>query len=117
MPAGAQGRLWLYGIARRQLANQRRGHLRRSQLVACSWFKRWSDARRSGDDAGVREAITAMRTAKDWPILQEMSRSGAYPAVPLEFVKAMPSGRWAGRPLAGDVDSGLGCPSYGVPLS
>lgn len=33
VPAGAQARLWLYGVARRQLANQRRGHLRRSQLV------------------------------------------------------------------------------------
>jgi hypothetical protein len=35
----------------------------------------------------------------------------------LAFVKAMPSGDWYGRPLAGDVDSGLGCASLGVPLS
>jgi RNA polymerase sigma-70 factor (ECF subfamily) len=33
VPPGAQARLWLYGVARRQLANQRRGQLRRSQLV------------------------------------------------------------------------------------
>jgi RNA polymerase sigma-70 factor (ECF subfamily) len=33
VPAGSEARLWLYGVARRQLANQRRGHLRRSQLV------------------------------------------------------------------------------------
>ncbi|MDQ3630994.1 MAG: RNA polymerase sigma factor [Actinomycetota bacterium] len=33
VPAGAEARLWLYGVARRQLANQRRGHLRRSQLA------------------------------------------------------------------------------------
>jgi len=33
VPPGAAARLWLYGVARRQLANQRRGHARRSQLV------------------------------------------------------------------------------------
>jgi RNA polymerase sigma factor (sigma-70 family) len=33
VPAGDQARLWLYGVARRQLANQRRGQLRRSQLA------------------------------------------------------------------------------------
>jgi RNA polymerase sigma-70 factor (ECF subfamily) len=33
VPAGDDARLWLYGVARRQLANQRRGHLRRSRLA------------------------------------------------------------------------------------
>ena len=65
----------------------------------------------------MREAIAAMRTAKDWPILAEMAKQGDYPEVLLAFVKAMPSGDWYGRPLEGDVDSGLGCPSLGVPLS
>ena len=32
VPAGEAGRLWLYGVARRILANQRRGELRRSAL-------------------------------------------------------------------------------------
>jgi RNA polymerase sigma factor (sigma-70 family) len=32
VPAGDGARLWLYGVARRQLANQRRGDLRRSRL-------------------------------------------------------------------------------------
>ena len=84
--------------------------------VACTWFKRWSDARGSGDSAGVQQAIAAMATAKDWPILQEMSNSGAYPQVLEAFAAAMPSGLWSGRPLDGDVDSGLGCPALGIPL-
>jgi len=84
--------------------------------VACTWFKRWSDGRKSGDDAKVREAITAMRTAKDWPILDEMAKSGAYPQVLLDYVKAMATGDWYGRRLEGDVNSGLGCPTLGVPL-
>jgi len=33
VPAGDQARFWLYGVARRQLANQRRGALRRSRLA------------------------------------------------------------------------------------
>ncbi|HSS43392.1 MAG TPA: RNA polymerase sigma factor [Solirubrobacterales bacterium] len=32
VPAGAQARLWLYGVARRTLANQRRGERRRERL-------------------------------------------------------------------------------------
>jgi hypothetical protein len=28
----------------------------------------------------------------------------------------MPSGRWYGRPLAGDVNPGLGCSALGVTL-
>jgi hypothetical protein len=85
--------------------------------VACTWMKRWSDARKRGDRTRMREAITAMATAKDWPILREMSKSGAWTEVLVRFADAMSSGRWYGRPLEGDVDSGLGCPSYGLPLS
>jgi RNA polymerase sigma factor (sigma-70 family) len=33
LPTGDEARLWLYGVARRQLANQRRGQLRRSRLA------------------------------------------------------------------------------------
>jgi RNA polymerase sigma factor (sigma-70 family) len=33
VPPGDEARLWLYGVARRQLANQRRGQLRRSRLA------------------------------------------------------------------------------------
>ena len=33
VPEGEEARLWLFGVARRQLANQRRGQLRRSRLA------------------------------------------------------------------------------------
>lgn len=33
VPTGAEARLWLYGVARRTLANQRRGNLRRARLA------------------------------------------------------------------------------------
>jgi hypothetical protein len=85
--------------------------------VACTWFQRWSQARRDGDAATVRDAITAMSKAKDWPILREMAENGAYPWVLERYAEAMPSGDWHGRPLEADVNSGLGCPALGVPLS
>jgi hypothetical protein len=85
--------------------------------VACTWFQRWSQARRRGDSAGMQEAIDAMSTAKDWPVLREMAKKGAYPEVLKRFAEAMPSGHWHGRTLEGDVNSGLGCPALGVPLT
>jgi hypothetical protein len=84
--------------------------------VACQWFKRWSDARAANDGVKEREAIAAMATAKNWPILKEMRKEGGYPKVLLDFAAAMPAGDWYGRPLAGDVNSGLGCDSLGVDL-
>jgi hypothetical protein len=84
--------------------------------VACQWFKRWSDARTAHDRAKEREATAAMATAKGWPVLHEMAKQGEYPHVLLEFVAAMPSGDWYGRPLIGDVDSGLSCDRHGVDL-
>jgi hypothetical protein len=87
-----------------------------SGTVACTWFQRWSQARTTGNRARERRAIAALGTAKDWPILREMSKEGGYPEVLQEYAAAMPSGRWYGRPLEGDVNSGLGCPRFGIRL-
>jgi hypothetical protein len=85
--------------------------------VACMWIADWSRARAAGDTATVRHAIAAMATAPRWPVLHQMARTGAWPQVLIGYAKAMPQGTWAGRPLAGDVDSGLGCASeWGVSL-
>jgi hypothetical protein len=85
--------------------------------VACTWFKLWSQARSTGNSAGVRQAIRAMATATHWPILQQMSQNGAYPQILEMFAAAMVSGNWHGRPLNGAVNAGLGCPALGVALT
>lgn len=85
--------------------------------VACTWFKLWSQARAAGDSAGVSRAIAALASAKDWPVLEQMASSGAYGDVLEGYAAAMTKGTWAGRPLEGDVNSGLGCPALGVPLA
>jgi hypothetical protein len=58
-----------------------------------------------------------MATAKHWPILREMSRSGAYPEVLEDYAAAMRKGNWYGRPLEGVANEGLGCSSLGIKLT
>jgi hypothetical protein len=84
--------------------------------VACQWFKRWADARRENDGAKEHAAVAAMATAKDWPVLNGMEEEGDYPEVLYAFAAAMRKGTWYGRPLAHDLNSGLGCRALGVDL-
>ncbi|WP_354697604.1 hypothetical protein DSM112329_03239 [Paraconexibacter sp. AEG42_29] len=84
--------------------------------VACRWLKQWNDARQAGDVRTRDAAIAAMATAKDWPILREMTKEGDYPEAIVEYAAAMRSGTYHGRPLIGDVGEGLGCAERGVEL-
>jgi hypothetical protein len=49
--------------------------------VACGWFATWAQAKAAGDDAGVRRAVAALTSSRDWAILREMSAQGDYPRV------------------------------------
>jgi hypothetical protein len=87
--------------------------------VSCLWFRQWGEARRTGDMAAAAEAEKAMATSKQWAILREMAKDGAYPEVVWELAAAMPSGvwKWAGhrRRLLPHAE-GLGCARLGLPL-
>ncbi|MGZ4324553.1 MAG: hypothetical protein ACXVV5_21075 [Solirubrobacteraceae bacterium] len=82
--------------------------------VACAWVADWARARAAGDSSTVNTAVAAMATAPRWPILREMAREGFWSQLLIEMAKAMPSGRWHGRPLAGAFNSNLGCSRLGV---
>ena len=82
--------------------------------VACMWVADWARARAAGDTAAVNTAVAAMATAPRWPILREMARSGFWSQLLIEMAKAMPSGHWHGRSLAGAFNSNLGCSRLGV---
>jgi RNA polymerase sigma-70 factor, ECF subfamily len=84
VPAGEEARLWLYGVARRQLANQRRGELRRSRLadrlraelsVAVAGARGPEDPRVSA----VRAALARLRE-EDREILRLSSWEGLAPS-------------------------------------
>lgn len=83
--------------------------------VACAWFRYWGEARAGQDAAAAQEAERVLlESESQWPIFREMSKEGAYPATVVEYAKAMPSGRWYGRPLLSAVGQGLGCPALGL---
>lgn len=78
--------------------------------VACAWIDRWDAARKQDDTTIAHQAVAAMATAKEWPILKEMAKQGAYPAFVQEFADAMAGpGDWHGRPLAKEAVQALGC--------
>jgi RNA polymerase sigma-70 factor (ECF subfamily) len=65
VPAGSEARLWLYGVARRVLANQRRGALRRQRLGdrLREQLRLTADAVAAADDDradAVRQAIAQL---------------------------------------------------------
>ena len=85
--------------------------------VACMWFADWIHARRVGDSATVNRAVAAMATAPRWPILRQMARQGGWTQVLTGYAKSMRTGNWYGRPIATELNDGLGCgPSWGVNL-
>jgi hypothetical protein len=87
--------------------------------VACLWFRQWGQAQRTGDKAAEQEAVKAMATSTNWPILREMTKEGAYSFGLWEDAKWMPKGyfEWDGhkRDLLAHAE-GLGCANFGLPL-
>lgn len=66
VPPGEQARLWLYGVARRVMANQRRGERRRSELsdrLRVDLAAGYQDPDYTGGLAGLRTAFTSLADA------------------------------------------------------
>jgi hypothetical protein len=57
--------------------------------VACGWLATWADAKAAGDDAGVRRAVVALASSRDWAILREMETEGDYPKVLWQYADAV----------------------------
>jgi hypothetical protein len=92
---------------------------RTAGTVACLWFRQWGQAVRTGDEAAQNEAVKAMATSTNWPILHEMTKEGAYSQALWEDARWMPKGyfEWDGhkRDLLAHAE-GLGCANFGLPL-
>ncbi len=86
--------------------------------VACSWFEQWNTATQSGDDNGRSDALDALQTSREWPVLLQMDVSGDYPEVLWDYVDAAADeGTIEGRPLNQHLDNGLGCAEFGIPIT
>lgn len=75
-----------------------------SGAVACRWIAAYTQARSAGDDPAARDAVEAMATSRQWPVLQEMDAEGDYPEVVWEYADEMA----AGQDVRG-YRMGLGC--------
>lgn len=42
-----------------------------TSAVACGWLDQWAEAVKTGDTAAAQEAVEAMSTSRDWPILKQ----------------------------------------------
>jgi hypothetical protein len=52
-----------------------------SSAVGCAWINQWLTAHKAGDQAKMKEAVTAMQGSHSWKVFREMSAQGAYPQV------------------------------------
>jgi hypothetical protein len=83
--------------------------------VGCAWLRRWVDARRAGDAAGIRQAVGALGTSHHWRVLREMQAAGAWPQVFWEYADAAAANApvAGGKPLSIEESyrAALGCAS------
>ena len=49
-----------------------------TQAAMCAWLDRWTEAKQAGDAEVEAEAVEAMLTSKDWPILKEIAQEGGW---------------------------------------
>ncbi|WP_112248871.1 hypothetical protein [Kribbella monticola] len=49
--------------------------------VGCAWVHQWIVAHDAGDQARMKQAVTAMQGSRSWKVFKEMSTQGAFPQV------------------------------------
>jgi hypothetical protein len=72
--------------------------------VTCAWVERWQQSTRAGNEAEAAEAVAALQSSKDWPILLDMNDQGDYPEVLWEIADKVSAGHF---PVG--YKQGLGC--------
>ncbi|MGA4728376.1 hypothetical protein ACPB67_13210 [Micromonospora taraxaci] len=60
--------------------------------VGCGWIAEWQRARASGDVAGVRRAVDALRSSHGWRVLRDMDKAGDWPEVFWEYADEIAAG-------------------------
>ncbi|MEV6299774.1 hypothetical protein AB0M02_10260 [Actinoplanes sp. NPDC051861] len=72
--------------------------------VTCTWIAEWIRADKAGDDAAVKKAASALRSSRNWKVLNDMNAEGDYPEVLWEV-----AGKVAGGKVPEWYKDGLGC--------
>lgn len=63
-----------------------------TSYVTCRWLDSWVAATNAGDDATAQEAVDAMATAKDWPILVEIAPQGGWDEAVRQYARRLADG-------------------------
>lgn len=90
--------------------------------VSCGWLDSWAAANASGDDAAIADAVDAMATADEWPVMQERPVLGGHSKSILSYARQISNGR-LDRSFGGVVtttEEGVSHeygPAYALPLS
>jgi hypothetical protein len=82
--------------------------------VACAWVGQWVDATAAGDPAAAQQAVDAMATSFDWPVLREVQGEGALSEAIWELAVAIAGdgtvdGAVPDMPVADTYAEALGC--------
>jgi hypothetical protein len=59
---------------------------------ACAWIAEFADAKAVGDQGRADEAARVMGTAREWPVLNQMEKTGEYSSVVWQFADEMAAG-------------------------
>jgi hypothetical protein len=60
--------------------------------VTCGWLDSWTQARQRGDEVAMQQAVDAMDTAEDWPILKEIASKGGWDEAVLQYKRRLAKG-------------------------
>ncbi|GAA3827405.1 hypothetical protein [Nocardioides panacisoli] len=60
--------------------------------VTCAWLDEYVAAKQDGDKAAMQQAVDAMATSRDWPILKEMRPEGGWSQVIWQFADELAAG-------------------------
>lgn len=71
--------------------------------VACAWIRQWDAATQAGDTAAAAEAVAAMGTSHEWPVLREIAPQGEYAQTVWEFADALAHGGVNGDARDGEL--------------
>lgn len=79
--------------------------------VTCAWVEQFDAGRKAHDTAAVRAAQDALRTARDWPMLQEIVDQGDWSEAVWDYADIVVAGAPTAedRKILGGVEEGLGC--------
>jgi hypothetical protein len=60
-----------------------------AKAISCGWLDQWTKAKKTGDAAKAREAVTAMKTSHSWKFLLQMNAEGDYPEAVWQYADAI----------------------------